>query len=220
MKGLCEKAAFGHIPCVFDGPPSPVTDDSARSVLKEVCPQLGSEEALCCEADQIADLKSHAELFAVFLKACPPCFANYQHLLCQITCSPRQSEFVKLLQKVKNEEGKDQVAEVDVFLHESFAEGFMQSCANITRFGEKIIEVFCKPWSADKCNPSRMLRHLGADHDHHGHSPYQIDYVLSKDSHIKWNGEDHSVVKLTAFKCSDSINGQPKCACEHCPSSC
>lgn len=213
MKGLCEKAAFGHIPCVFNGPPAIMSDQSARSILKEICPDLASEESLCCDAEQIIDLKNHAELFGLFLKQCPACFANYQHILCHTTCSPKQAEFVKLLRNATNDDGKAQIVEVDVFLAQNFADGFLKSCEKISRFGETVLDVFCKPWSIDKCNSLRMLKYLGSDFDHQGHSPYQIDYVLSKDNHIKWDGDDHPVVQIKPFKCSDSINGQPKCDC-------
>lgn len=220
MKGVCDTAAFGHIPCIYNGDPMPMSDSAARNALKEMCPELSNEKALCCDSEQIIDLKNHAELFGVFLKVCPSCFANYQHLLCQITCSPKQAEFVKVLHHETGEEMKEQVTEVDVFLNQDFADGFYKSCANISRFGEKVIDVFCKPWPSDKCNPMRMLKYFGADFLHQGYSPYQIDYVLSTESHIKWNGEDHPVVKITSYKCSDSVNGKPKCSCEHCPQSC
>ncbi|XP_015787500.1 NPC intracellular cholesterol transporter 1-related protein 1 [Tetranychus urticae] len=220
MMGMCDQAAFGHIPCVHSGPPQALSDEAARSTLKEICPHLAGEASLCCTPEQIEDLKSHTELFGLFLKACPSCFANYQKLLCHLTCSPSQSDFMKILRKQTSEDGKEEVLEVDVFLHSSFATGFYDSCKNITRFNERVIDVFCKPWGADKCTPERLMKYLGSDYGHIGHSPYQIDYVLdTADSH-KLYDETFQVTKLPATACSESANGQPACACEHCPAAC
>lgn len=221
MMGLCEQAAFGHVPCVHSGPPQPMTDDSAKGLLTEMCPHLSSESGLCCSREQIEDLKSHTELFGLFLKTCPSCFANYQKLLCHITCSPNQADFVKILRKQMTDEGdKEQVGEIDVFLDNSFASTFYDSCKNITRFGERVIDVFCKPWGAEKCNPERLLKYLGSDYGHLGHSPYQIDFVLDSSDTHKLYDENFQVTKLSASSCSESVNGQPACPCEHCPSSC
>ncbi|RWS21219.1 Niemann-Pick C1 protein-like protein [Leptotrombidium deliense] len=217
---MCDKKGFGPVPCAFTGAPDPLTDDEAKAAMKEMCPHLASEAALCCDKDQILEMRSSFEIYGLFLKKCPSCFLNYQKIFCHLYCSPKQNTFAKVLNTTKSEEGKDQIQEIDYFVHNDFVKGIYESCKGVTRFGLKIIDVFCKPWSAEKCNQERMLKYLGADDEHLGHHPFQIDFVFTDKPTYTLGSETFTAANEMTYKCSESANGQPKCECAHCKAAC
>ncbi|RWS24120.1 Niemann-Pick C1 protein-like protein [Leptotrombidium deliense] len=178
MKGVCEKKSFGIVPCEFNGPPEPLLDNDAKEVMNEICPHLASEDALCCDKDQIFEMKRSFEISGLFLKICPSCFLNYGKVFCHLYCSAKQNTFLKVLNTTKGEDGKNQVDEVTYFVNVGFANDVYYSCQSVTRHGLKIIDVFCKPWSAEKCNYQRMLNYMGADETHFGRHPFQVDFIF------------------------------------------
>lgn len=220
MKGICGSGAFGHIPCASDSPPEPLTDQLAISTLAQMCPNVAKSSTLCCDKDQVMDMSSMFDLYGLFMKPCPACFANYMNIVCQLVCSPAQATFTKVMAKETNEDGQEAVLLVDYFVNDQYAQQVYNSCQNVTRFGIKAIDNFCKPWSADSCNYKRMWSYVLADLDHGGHNPYQVDIVYSQtDVHV-FEDVQYLPLKDTALNCWEPALGQAACPCDHCPKSC
>lgn len=220
MKGICDSGAFGHIPCKSDAAPEAVTDPEALAIFKEACPTLAAKDTLCCDKDQILDMKNTFDLYGLFLKPCPSCFANYMNIFCNMVCSPDQKKFMKVIATEKSDDGQEGVSLVDVFIKDGYGKEIYESCQNVTRFGMKTIDTFCKPWSADKCNYQRMLHYITSDLNHFGHHPYQVDLMFTETDNYNFENEDYAPLTDKVYKCSEGALGKDKCPCDHCPGSC
>lgn len=78
----------------------------------ESCPVYGSN--IICSLN-----------LSLFLCArCPACFFNFMTLFCELTCSPRQSQFVKATKFSPDpEQNKTNVLEVSYYISQTFANG-------------------------------------------------------------------------------------------------
>lgn len=51
-------------------------------------------------------MNKNIKLAANFLDRCPSCMANLVKHLCEFTCSPKQSEFIHVVETKNNADGK------------------------------------------------------------------------------------------------------------------
>ena len=69
------------------------------------------------------------------LSSCPACWNNFIGFFCQFTCSPNQSQFLDVV-RVKNTTAFGlEVAAVNALVSQEFADGFYDSCSDVT-FGQ------------------------------------------------------------------------------------
>lgn len=54
---------------------------------------------------QIEVMNKNIAMAEILLKKCPACFHNFVQPICDMTCSPKQSTFLKV-QKIENSSGK------------------------------------------------------------------------------------------------------------------
>uniref|UniRef100_A0A8C1ZAD7 Niemann-Pick disease, type C1 n=1 Tax=Cyprinus carpio TaxID=7962 RepID=A0A8C1ZAD7_CYPCA len=52
------------------------------------------DNRVCCDTQQLKTLKNNIQIPLQFLSRCPACFFNFMTLFCELTCSPRQSDFI------------------------------------------------------------------------------------------------------------------------------
>ena len=176
MKGICGETAFGAIPCISNERPSPITDVIALEELKEMCPHLATSDnpTVCCTEEQIIRLNETFEMVSVFLKECPACVRNFEKLICHLSCATDQHNFVKITQSKPNDSGKEMVSEVQYFVNEDWAKGIYESCKGVHRLGFNVLDQYCKPYKARDCDYQKFLQFIGGDHEHFGHSPFQM----------------------------------------------
>lgn len=60
---------------------------------------------LCCDSAQLNTLDENVKLVANFIMRCPSCFNNLLAHICELTCSPHQSQFVKVTDIDMGDEG-------------------------------------------------------------------------------------------------------------------
>uniref|UniRef100_A0A8C2I9D4 Niemann-Pick disease, type C1 n=1 Tax=Cyprinus carpio TaxID=7962 RepID=A0A8C2I9D4_CYPCA len=81
--------------CNYTGPPIPLPDQEGQDLLKDLCPGLVyGDNRVCCDTQQLKTLKNNIQIPLQFLSRCPACFFNFMTLFCELTCSPRQSDFI------------------------------------------------------------------------------------------------------------------------------
>uniref|UniRef100_A0A8C1HIN0 Niemann-Pick disease, type C1 n=1 Tax=Cyprinus carpio carpio TaxID=630221 RepID=A0A8C1HIN0_CYPCA len=81
--------------CNYTGPPIPLPDQEGQDLLKDLCPGLVyGDNRVCCDTQQLKTLKNNIQIPLQFLGRCPACFFNFMTLFCELTCSPRQSDFI------------------------------------------------------------------------------------------------------------------------------
>ena len=100
------------------------------------------------------------------LSRCPSCFSNFLQVWCQFTCSPRQSDFLRVLE-VKNDSHaiypqQGYITRIEYHVNRSFTQGLFNSCKNVrTTSGEHVLASLMCGTSASKCTPERLFKYLG-----------------------------------------------------------
>ena len=108
-------------------------------MINNLFSQDGSVPDLCCSLEQLKDIKTNFELPKGLLgNTCPTCYHNFKKNFCDISCHPKQSNFVRIDEKVTGpgdgvykDQQKDMVREVTYFVSEEFNEATYQSCKNV-----------------------------------------------------------------------------------------
>ena len=176
MKGICDETAFGSIPCVSNEEPTPISDMTALEELRQMCPHLvnGDNPLLCCTADQVTHLNQTFEMLSMFLRECPACVRNFEKVICHLSCSADQSQFMKITKTVKNKDQNEMISEVEYFLDDGWAKGVYDSCKGVHRLGFNVLDHYCKPYKSEDCNHQKFLQFIGGDQKHFGHSPFEM----------------------------------------------
>lgn len=48
----------------------------------------------CCDVEQLKTMEENLALPDQLLQRCPACYSNFLNQICQMTCSPKQSQFL------------------------------------------------------------------------------------------------------------------------------
>ena len=82
-----------------DKSPSPLPPE-ARKMLFEACPHFQNKSddnpKFCCTPQQIEDMHTGFEMAKQLLNKCPTCYLNFRKNFCASTCSPVQSQFLRV----------------------------------------------------------------------------------------------------------------------------
>lgn len=104
--------------CVYNGPPKPLNSTGVE-VLRDHCPHLvnGDQTLTCCDNEQINDLAKKVQMAANLLQRCPSCYTNFLQIICEFTCSPKQSTFldVKKINKSEKSQSKNLIANLSMY---------------------------------------------------------------------------------------------------------
>ncbi|XP_053276316.1 NPC1-like intracellular cholesterol transporter 1 [Pleuronectes platessa] len=195
--------------------------------LKKVCPVLDRGEGntyACCSTKQLTSLDMSLVLSKAVLNRCPSCAENFAHLHCINTCSPNQSQTVKIT-KVMNltESNVTRVVVVgyQAFLSDTFADGSFQSCKNvrIPATGGFAIGTMCGRYGAKLCNAQRWYDFQGDSSN--GLAPLDLDFKLIKEGDTEGVPEGVIPYNGRALKCNETTpSGGQVCSCLDCQASC
>lgn len=207
------------IPCVYDGEPLELQNDTNLKTLRQYVPELVRNEnsKFCCDDDQVIQISNQMSIPQKFLERCPSCLYNFVRLFYFMTCSPYQHDFVRVTKSAKVQEGK-KVVEQQYYITEQFGHGLYNSCAEVQMpsvAGKVIPTVMCgKKPNNESCSAEYFLKSIG----NYDPSPMQIDFILggsTGDASIAPNNN-------TIFKCSQAVSTfkNRTCACQDCQSTC
>ncbi|XP_029295439.1 NPC1-like intracellular cholesterol transporter 1 [Cottoperca gobio] len=214
------------VPCLNYSPARALRGEHYKK-LKKVCPILDKGEGntfACCSIKQLSSLEMSLTLSKAVLVRCPSCAENFAHLHCINTCSPNQSQTVKVT-KVMNVTSQNLTREVVVgyqaFLSTSFADGAFQSCKSvrIPATGGFAISTMCGRYGAKLCTPQRWYDFQGDSSN--GLAPLDIDFQLKKEGDTE--GLPKGVIPYSgrALKCNETTpSGGKLCSCQDCQESC
>lgn len=178
----------------------------------------------CCSTKQLDSLDTSLMLSKAVLIRCPSCAENFAHVHCINTCSPNQSQTVKVT-KVMNitHLGKEKEAVVGykAYLSNTFAEASFKSCQNvrIPATGGFAIATMCGRYGSKLCNPQRWYDFQGDSSN--GLAPLDIDFNLVKEADMA--GLPEGVVPHSghALRCNETTpSGGKACSCQDCQESC
>uniref|UniRef100_A0A8C2W834 NPC1 like intracellular cholesterol transporter 1 n=1 Tax=Cyclopterus lumpus TaxID=8103 RepID=A0A8C2W834_CYCLU len=192
-----------------------------------VCPILDNGESntyACCSIRQLLSLEMSLTLSKAVLIRCPSCAENFAHLHCINTCSPNQSQTVKVtkvMNVTSNNITREAVVSYQAFLSTTFAYGSFQSCKNvrIPATGGFAIGTMCGRYGAKLCNPQHWYNFQGDSSN--GLAPLDIDFQLIKEGDTE--GLPNGVIPYNgrALKCNETTpSGGEVCSCQDCEESC
>uniref|UniRef100_A0A3B4VJF4 NPC1 like intracellular cholesterol transporter 1 n=1 Tax=Seriola dumerili TaxID=41447 RepID=A0A3B4VJF4_SERDU len=192
-----------------------------------VCPILDRGEGntfACCSLKQLSSLEMSLTLSKAVLVRCPSCAENFAHLHCINTCSPNQSQTVKVTEVMNitsNNRTREAVVGYQAFLSTTFTDASFQSCKNvrIPATGGFAIATMCGRYGAKLCNPQRWYDFQGDSSN--GLAPLDIDFKLIKEGDTEGVPEGVIPYNGRALKCNETTpSGGQVCSCQDCQESC
>ena len=152
------------LPCVYHGPARKLDEDNLAT-LATVCPELIEEygDELCCSPDQIADLITNLALHRSILAHCPSCYYNFRQSFCHFSCSPKQSDFIRIneTEAIRDENNDENVVfrvkKVNMILTETYVNTTYDSCKDVimSYTSKPAMDFLCGPWGSCACDPKK-----------------------------------------------------------------
>ncbi|KAM7125801.1 NPC intracellular cholesterol transporter 1 isoform 2-T2 [Molossus nigricans] len=206
--------------CRYSGPPKPLPKDG-YDLVQELCPGFFFDNvSLCCDVQQLQTLKGNLQLPLQFLSRCPSCFYNLMNLFCELTCSPRQSQFLNVTETEDyvdpvTHQNKTNVKELQFYVGESFANAMYNACRDVEApsSNDKALGLLCGK-DADACNATNWIEYMF--NKDNGQAPFTITPIFSdlpahgmEPMNNATKGCDESVDDVTA-----------PCSCQDCSAVC
>ncbi|XP_034472622.1 NPC intracellular cholesterol transporter 1 [Drosophila innubila] len=219
--GVCNKDAFGHNQyCSYNGTAKAMNDEGLQLLAERCSFLLKSEQKnFCCDVAQVKILNEQVKLAANFLDRCPACMSNLVRHICEFSCSPSQSEFVKVVETKPNKNDVPYITSIDLHITEGYINKTYKSCSQVSvpQTGQLALDLMCGAYPASRCSPTKWFTYMG-DKQNNYYVPFQITYVQHQTNSTK-DGFTPADPKTTP--CDKAVNSElPACSCSDCDSSC
>lgn len=145
----------------------------------ELCPALNVldnvNQGLCCGEEQVKQFVDSMQRAKDILGNCPSCLINFSQLFCDLTCNPKQAEFVQVVNYNKTTQA---VEDINYSLGQPFVDGLYNSCKDViwAQAQQPAMNILC----GDPCSPTEWVNHLGLK----GMSPFNIKYNFTEKAHF------------------------------------
>ncbi|XP_032943516.1 NPC intracellular cholesterol transporter 1 isoform X2 [Rhinolophus ferrumequinum] len=206
--------------CKYSGAPKPLPKNG-YDLVQELCPGFFFDNvSLCCDVQQLQTLKDNLQLPLQFLSRCPSCFYNLMNLFCELTCSPRQSEFLNItvtedyVDPVTNLT-KTNVKELQYYIGESFANAMYNACRDVEApsSNDKALGLLCGK-DAEACNATNWIEYMF--NKNNGQAPFTITPIFSD---LPAYGMEP--MNNATKGCNESVDGVTgPCSCQDCSAVC
>ncbi|VDM43668.1 unnamed protein product [Toxocara canis] len=180
------------------------------------------ENEFCCDGAQLEHLASQMTLPRQLLSRCPSCFANFIQLWCDFTCSPRQSDFLRIT-AVSDDQSlipnkTHYVTEVEYYVREDYANGLLESCKGVRAVGaDYALSLICGV-SVTECSVSKWFSFMGAYNENIG-VPFTINFIVGQNKST--SGEPIIPPSTRIVPCSQApYPGSSACSCQDCAATC
>ncbi|XP_013101655.2 NPC intracellular cholesterol transporter 1 isoform X3 [Stomoxys calcitrans] len=219
--GVCNVDNFERSQyCSYNGTAKPISEEG-RQFLKERCGHLLENDAtdFCCDSKQVEILNKNIKLAANFLDRCPSCMSNLVRHLCEFTCSPRQSEFMHVVETESSADGKLYVNNIDLHITANYTNSTYKSCSQVSvpSTGQLAMDIVCGDHTASRCSATKWFTYMGDSSNLY--VPFQITYVQHQNSSSIIDG--YRPLDPRTVPCSSPLNDKtPACSCTDCEASC
>lgn len=205
-----KKSIFGSaLPCNSIDVPAQVPSSEDILLLQKVCGKDFPVDRVCCSPPQIKALESNLKKVDALIASCPACKKNFYDFFCDFSCSPNQSNFVKVTKTgISSDTHEEIVTEISQFVDYSYAKEFFNSCKNLKFLATNGFAMDLIGGGAT--NARDFLKFLGDEKPMLGGSPFQINFQYEEEDHYSLRGGDPK-------SCDDP---EYKCACSDCSQSC
>uniref|UniRef100_A0A671MMC6 Niemann-Pick C1 protein-like n=1 Tax=Sinocyclocheilus anshuiensis TaxID=1608454 RepID=A0A671MMC6_9TELE len=214
--GNSPKVPEKKLNCNYTGPPIPLPDQEGQDLLQELCPGLVyGDNKVCCDTQQLKTLKNNIQIPLQYLSRCPACFFNFMTLFCELTCSPRQSDFVNSTQFSAFNKSKTNVDEVTYYISQTFANAMYNACSDVQApsTNVKALSLLCGR-DASQCTPNNWIKYMFDINN--GQVPFAIDPIFSD---VPTAGM--TPMSNVTFNCTQSLDdGSRPCSCQDCSEAC
>uniref|UniRef100_A0AAX7V152 SSD domain-containing protein n=1 Tax=Astatotilapia calliptera TaxID=8154 RepID=A0AAX7V152_ASTCA len=215
------------VPCLNYTRAKLVTGDHYK-ILKQVCPMFDQGESstyACCTIKQLGSLEKSLTLSKAVLVRCPSCAYNFAHLHCINTCSPNQSQTVKVtrvMNVTEQNRTREAVLGYQAFIGKTFADTSFQSCKNVripATIGGYAIATMCGRYGSKLCTPQRWYDFQGDSSN--GLAPLDIDFKIIQEGDTTGLPEGVIPYNGVALMCNETTpTGGDVCSCQDCQESC
>lgn len=183
------------------------------------------ETLACCSMRQLNSLQTSLMLSKAVLIRCPSCADNFAHIHCATTCSPNQSQILKITKTTNiTQPGgteKEAVVGYEAYISTSFSDASFRSCKNvrIPATGGFAIATMCGRYGSTLCTPQRWLDFQGDSSN--GLAPLDINFRLLPDGQTAGLPPGAVLFAGRALNCNETTptGGEP-CSCQDCEQSC
>ena len=172
---------------------------------------MSHDNLYCCEDGQITRLVTQLQTARTLLLRCPSCYYNFARVFALMTCSPRQSDFIRLIDYNRT---NNAVKAITYDIWKPLSESIYHSCEGVQMpsGGAKVVpQLMCNLQSPNEtCTPEKFFRFTGKK----GVSPFSINFQFKEQL------PSGSLAKH--YRCDEAppqFNSQP-CSCADCDASC
>ncbi|XP_017769241.1 PREDICTED: Niemann-Pick C1 protein-like [Nicrophorus vespilloides] len=195
--------------------PKELKDPNVAEQLKTICPRLFNKDkpTFCCDDAQAQYTTTMSAMSNIFGR-CPTCVKNILANVCEFSCSPDQSNFVKVKTHGTNG-GKDFVKSIEVTILEEYMNTTYESCSRVAlpSSGGVVIDGACgEGFNSFNCNPTRFFDYLGNGNPV---APFPVYYKSTDNENLAAKTESKNCNELFEGSDPDSM-----CSCIDCPSLC
>uniref|UniRef100_A0A8C5MZR4 NPC intracellular cholesterol transporter 1 n=1 Tax=Leptobrachium leishanense TaxID=445787 RepID=A0A8C5MZR4_9ANUR len=215
--GQCSQSAEGlPLNCAYSGPPKALPEEGHEQ-LQQLCPSLYyGNVSVCCDVQQLNTLNSNLQLPLQFLSRCPSCFYNFITLFCELTCSPRQSDFLTVTQTVNGTgPGNVSITGLSYYIGDRFANAMYNACQDVEAPSSnvKALGLLCGK-DVSECNATNWIQYMFDKSN--GQVPFSITPIFSD------LPQPQKIPMNNATKgCNEAVDedGAP-CSCQDCSLMC
>ena len=141
----------------------------------------------------------------LLIKNCAACAYNFMDLICQVACSPYQSEFMwaDMDGEKPDDYTEGSVPALVVQVSEVFAKGMYDSCKNVHGLlGLSALPLLC---GTKDCSPSIWLEYIGGISN--GQAPFPINYKISSIPMPTADGTVLDPLNMPSARCNFPVTG-------------
>ncbi|XP_053570950.1 NPC intracellular cholesterol transporter 1 [Bombina bombina] len=201
--------------CPYSGPPIPLPEDG-HELLQQLCPTLDyGNISVCCDTQQLKTLNDKLQLPLQFLSRCPSCFFNLMTLFCELTCSPRQSEFLNVTEtnytSPEPRSSNESITAMEYYIGQTFADAMFNACKDVEAPSSnvKALGIMCGK-NVEDCNATNWIQYMF--NKDNGQIPFTITPIFSDAPYLQMDPMNNATKG-----CNESIeeDGAP-CSCQDC----
>lgn len=171
------------------------------------------------------EFNNQIKLASGILNRCPSCMNNFVRHICEFTCSPRQSDFIKVVKTEFNPDNENSkfensiyklftalttyfvpieeyIDEIDIYIADEYFNGAYDSCKHVIypSTGQLALDLMCGEWGASKCSPARWFGSMGDANN--PFVPFQINYLPQNSSS---RNDDIKPLNPKVVPCNQSV---------------
>lgn len=126
-----------------------------RLILRSRRVPASDDPVTCCDAEQIETMTSSMKMAEGILGRCQSCLGNLLWSICDFTCAPDQSRFMRPTELRENGAGQTIVEAIQIYLSEEYANETYESCRDIVNPATGMLAMDFACNGAKSCTPKK-----------------------------------------------------------------